>query len=77
MIALIVGLLGGYLIFSVGSKKEAVSVGGGVPMGAGSPTDYQNRIAEAEKIVARDPKIFRRGSAWVMTTLIPPNHRKP
>lgn len=56
LIALIVGMLGGYLIFSVAGKKETMPVGGGVPMGAGSPTDYKKRIMEAEKIVARDPK---------------------
>jgi tetratricopeptide (TPR) repeat protein len=55
LIALIVGFLGGYLIFSVGSKHLAVPVGG-VPLGGGSPADYQNRITEAEKIVAQDPK---------------------
>jgi len=62
LIALIVGLLGGYLIFSIAGKKEAVPVGGGVPMGAGSPTDYQKRITEAEKIVAGDPKNLQ---AWI------------
>ena len=54
--ALIVGMLGGYLIFSIGSTKHESPAGGGVPMGSGSPTDYQNRIAEEEKIVASDPK---------------------
>jgi cytochrome c-type biogenesis protein CcmH/NrfG len=33
-----------------------------IPMGAGSPTDYQARIAEAEKLVAKDPK---NRQAWV------------
>jgi tetratricopeptide (TPR) repeat protein len=56
LIALIVGILGGYLIFSIAGKKETVPVGGGVPLGGGSPTDYQKRITEAEKIVAKDPK---------------------
>jgi tetratricopeptide (TPR) repeat protein len=56
VVALIVGLLGGYLIFSLSSNKESAPAGGGVPMGAGSPTDYQQRIAEGEKIVAREPK---------------------
>jgi tetratricopeptide (TPR) repeat protein len=55
LISLIVGLLGGYLIFSVGSKKQTEIVGG-VPLGGGSPADYQKRITEAEKIVAQDPK---------------------
>jgi tetratricopeptide (TPR) repeat protein len=63
LIALIVGMLGGYLIFSVGTNKKEASIGGGVPMGSGSPTDYQNRIAEEEKIVASDPKNLQ---AWIM-----------
>ena len=62
VIAIIVGLLGGYLIFSVSSKKEAAPVGGGVPVGAGSPADYRLRIETAEKIVAADPKNLQ---AWV------------
>lgn len=62
IIALIVGLLGGYLVFSIAGKKQAVPVGGGVPLGAGSPTDYQKRITEAEKIVAREPGNLQ---AWV------------
>lgn len=61
-VALIIGLLGGFLIFSVSSKKETVPVTGGVPQGAGSPTDYQQRITEAEKIVAADPKNLQ---AWI------------
>jgi len=63
LIALSVGMLGGYLIFSIGSNRKESPVGGGVPMGSGSPTDYQNRIAEEEKIVASDPKNLQ---AWVM-----------
>ncbi|KAF0217733.1 MAG: TPR repeat-containing [Geobacteraceae bacterium] len=62
VVALIVGLLGGYLVFSISSKKETPSVGGGLPVGAGSPTDYQQRIAEAEKIVASEPKNLQ---AWI------------
>jgi cytochrome c-type biogenesis protein CcmH/NrfG len=60
VVALIVGLLGGYLVFSVSGKKEQ-PVAVGVPQGSGSPTDYQQRIAEAEKVVARDPKNLQ---AW-------------
>ena len=56
VVALIVGLLGGYLVFNLSSRKEEPPVGGGMPLGAGSPNDYQQRIAEGEKIVARDPK---------------------
>jgi tetratricopeptide (TPR) repeat protein len=62
VVALIVGLLGGYLIFSLSMNKETVPMGGGMPVGAGSPTDYQQRIAEGEKIVARDPKNLQ---VWV------------
>jgi Tfp pilus assembly protein PilF len=63
VVALLVGLLGGYLVFSLaGGKKQEVIPNAGIPMGAGSPADYQTRIAEAEKIVARDPKNLQ---AWV------------
>lgn len=62
VVALLVGLLGGFLIFSVTGKNRG---GGGqpaIPMGSGSPADYTQRIAEAEKIVAQDPKNYQ---AWV------------
>ena len=62
VVALVVGLLGGYLVFSLSKKTESAPVGGGVPLGSGSPTDYQQRIAEAEKIVAREPKNLQ---VWV------------
>ena len=63
VVALLVGLLGGYLVFSLaGGKKQAEAPMSGIPMGAGSPADYQARITEAEKIVAKDPKNFQ---AWV------------
>lgn len=62
VVALIVGLLGGFLIFSMSAKKEPVSMTTGVPAGGGSPQDYQQRIAEAEKIVAREPNNLQ---AWV------------
>ncbi|HLO26158.1 MAG TPA: tetratricopeptide repeat protein [Geobacteraceae bacterium] len=62
LIAIIVGVLGGYLIFSVSSKKEAAPVGGGVPVGAGTAADYRLRIETAEKIVAAEPK---NRQAWV------------
>ena len=54
VVALIVGLLGGYIIFNVAGNKSLPS-NAAVPQGAGSPTDYQRRIAEAEKIVAKEP----------------------
>lgn len=62
VVALVVGLLGGYLIFSISSRKESPPVTSGLPVGGGSPTDYQTRIAEAEKIVAREPN---NRQAWV------------
>jgi tetratricopeptide (TPR) repeat protein len=55
VVALIVGLLGGYLIFNIAGNKQLPS-NVAIPQGAGSPTDYQRRIVEAEKIVAKDPK---------------------
>ena len=60
-VALIAGLLIGYMIFTTnaGKNQQAQSA---IPMGAGSPTDYQARIAEAEKLVAKDPK---NRQAWV------------
>ena len=62
VVALIAGLLGGYLVFSISNKNQAAPVATGVPMGSGSPTDYQQRIAEAEKIVAQNPKNYQ---VWV------------
>jgi cytochrome c-type biogenesis protein CcmH/NrfG len=63
VIALIIGLLGGFLIFSISSNKEASLTTGGVPVGSGSPVDYQKRIAELEKVVATEPKNLQ---AWSM-----------
>jgi cytochrome c-type biogenesis protein CcmH/NrfG len=63
VIALIVGLLGGFLVFSITNKQKApVAAGPAVPMGSGSPTDYQARISELEKIVAQKPNDRQ---AWV------------
>jgi tetratricopeptide (TPR) repeat protein len=62
VVALIVGLLGGYLVFSISSSSKNPQVGPAIPNGAGSPTDYARRIAEAEKIVAQDPKNL---NAWI------------
>lgn len=63
VVALIIGLLGGFLIFSISSKKESALPTGGVPVGSGSPIDYQQRIVELEKIVANEPKNLQ---AWTM-----------
>jgi len=62
VVALLVGVLGGYLIFSISTQKENPAVSGALPVGGGSPTDYQSRIAEAEKIVAKEP---RNVQAWI------------
>lgn len=56
VVALIVGLLGGYLVFSINSSNKEQQAVPAIPAGSGTPTDYARRIAEAEKIVARDPK---------------------
>ena len=64
VIALLVGILGTVLVVGVSTKNQSeVSRGAAVTPGAGSPTDYQQRIAEAEKIVAQDPKNVQ---AWIM-----------
>lgn len=61
-VTLIVGLLGGYLIFNISNASKAEQPNVAVPAGAGSPTDYMQRIAQAEKIVAQDPKNL---NAWI------------
>lgn len=60
-VALIVGVLGGFLIFSISSVGKSQQPAA-IPAGSGSPTDYATRIAEAEKIVAKDPKNL---NAWL------------
>jgi cytochrome c-type biogenesis protein CcmH/NrfG len=66
VVALVVGLLGGFLIFSVTNKNKGPAapqgMPAGMPMGSGSPADYTQRIAEAEKILAQDPKNYQ---IWV------------
>ena len=62
IVALLVGLLGGFLIFSVTNKNKSASAPPAVPMGSGSPADYSQRIAQAEKIVAQEPNNYQ---AWV------------
>jgi tetratricopeptide (TPR) repeat protein len=63
IMALVAGLIGGFLIFSISGKKEEPTLTGGVTAGSGSPVDYQQRIAELEKVVANDPKNLQ---AWTM-----------
>lgn len=62
VVALIVGLLGGYLVFSISTAGKNQQAAAPIPAGSGSPTDYTQRIAQAEKIVAQDPKNL---NAWI------------
>ena len=62
VVALIVGLLGGYLVFSISNAGKTPQSVAPIPVGAGSPTDYTARIAQAEKVVAQDPKNL---NAWI------------
>ncbi len=62
VVALIVGLLGGYLVFSISTAGKLQQSESAIPPGAGSPTDYTQRIAQAEKLVAADPKNL---NAWI------------
>ena len=62
VVALIVGLLGGYLVFSISNAGKAQQSNSAIPSGSGSPTDYTQRIAQAEKVVAQDPKNL---NAWI------------
>lgn len=62
VVALLVGLLGGFLIFSVANKNKGGTAPQAMPMGSGSPADYSQRIAEAEKILSQDPKNYQ---VWV------------
>lgn len=56
VIALIVGILGGFLVFNISSSHKEQQAMPAIPAGSGTPTDYARRIAEAEKVVAQDPK---------------------
>ena len=62
VVALIVGLLGGYLVFNISNAGKSQQTVAAIPPGAGSPTDYLQRIAQAEKVVAQDPKNV---NAWI------------
>jgi len=62
VVALLVGLLGGFLIFSISNKDKGGPAQPAIPMGSGSPADYSQRIVEAEKIVAQEPKNYQ---VWV------------
>jgi tetratricopeptide (TPR) repeat protein len=62
VVSLVVGFLLGFLIGSSSNVGKSVPATASIPSGAGSPTDYSARIAEAEKIVAQDPKNL---NAWL------------
>lgn len=62
VVALVVGLLGGYLIFSISNAGKTQMLNTDIPTGAGSPTDYTQRITQAEKVVAQDPRNL---NAWI------------
>jgi len=62
VVALVVGLLGGYLVFSISNAGKVSQSPPPIQAGAGSPTDYTQRIAQAEKVVAQDPKNL---NAWI------------
>ena len=55
IMAVVILFLGGFLILKISGKKEENSPAGAMPAGSGSPVDYQQRIAELEKVVANDP----------------------
>ena len=61
VVALLVGLLGGYLIFSISNAGKVQQPVSQVQPG-GLPVDNSQRIAQAEKIVAEDPKNV---NAWI------------
>jgi cytochrome c-type biogenesis protein CcmH/NrfG len=62
VVALVVGLLGGYLVFSLSTASKEQQESPAISAGSGSPGDYARRITEAEKIVAQDPKNL---NAWI------------
>lgn len=62
VIALLVGILGTVLVVGVVNKQKPAPATSGIPAGGGSPVDYQQRIVEAEKVVAGDPKNLQ---AWI------------
>ena len=63
IMGLLIAVLGGVLVMKLSGKKEESSPAGVVPPGSGSPVDYQQRIAELERVVAGDPKNLQ---AWTM-----------
>lgn len=62
VVALVVGILGGYLVFSISNAGKSQQAAQTIPTGVGSPADYTLRIAQAEKVVAQEPKNL---TAWI------------
>jgi len=62
VVALVVGILGGYLVFSISNAGKSQQAAQTIPTGVGSPADYTQRIAQAEKVVAQEPKNL---TAWI------------
>jgi cytochrome c-type biogenesis protein CcmH/NrfG len=64
IMGLVIVALGGFLLFKLSGKNEEPASSGAIPPpGSGSPMEYQQRIAELEKIVANNPKNLQ---AWTM-----------
>lgn len=62
VVALIIGLFGGYLISSISNSGKGQQQNSTIQTGAGSPADYSQRISQAEKVVAQDSKNL---NAWI------------
>jgi cytochrome c-type biogenesis protein CcmH/NrfG len=61
-VALIVGLLCGYLLFSISNSGKSDQSNGAVQSSSGLQADHTDRIAMAEKVVVQDPKNL---NAWI------------
>lgn len=62
VVALLAGLLGGFLIFTMADERKARQDAQQVPAATAPLPDYGRRIVEAEGIVAREPKNLK---AWI------------
>ena len=62
VVALVVGLLGGFLIYGLSNEGRNRQTVPSAPGNSSAPVDYVQRIAETEKIVAMDPKNL---NAWI------------
>lgn len=60
--ALIIGILGGYLIFAISTSGKSQQTNVTASVGAGPMTNYSQRIAQAEKVVVQDPNNI---NAWI------------